>query len=65
MPKYPEITVELSERDGNAFMILSRVMTAMKKARVPQGQIEEFINKAKSSDYDALLSTCMEYVNVI
>lgn len=33
MPKYPEITVPLTNRDGNAFAILGRCQTALRLAK--------------------------------
>lgn len=62
--KYPDIEVQLSGTDGNAFSILGKVRTALKKARVPYEKLEEFIKEACSGDYDRVLITCMEWVNV-
>ena len=42
--KYPDIEVQLSGTDGNAFSILGKVRTALKKARVPYEKLEEFVN---------------------
>lgn len=56
-------TVKLVEEDGNAFSILGKVNKALKKA----GMIEEskmFMKEATSGDYDHLLRTAMEYVDV-
>ena len=62
--KYPHITVELIGRDGNAFVILGRVKSALRKAGVPKNEIEAFMTEATSGDYNHLLSTCMNYVDV-
>ena len=62
--KYPEITVELLGGDGNAFMILGKMQQALRRGGVSQEKIDEFKKEAKSGDYDHLLQTCMEWVEV-
>jgi len=62
--KYPNITVELSGHDGNAFAILERIVQTLRKEGVEKEIIEQFREEAKSGDYDDLLETCMEWVNV-
>lgn len=64
MVKYPEISVQLSGEDGNAFAILARVRKALHKAKVSATEIELFTNEAKSGDYDHLLNVCIEWVDV-
>lgn len=64
MAKYDEVTVELVGHDGNAFAILGKVRNAMRKAGVSQMEIEKFTTEAMAGDYDHLLRTVMEYVNV-
>ena len=63
MPKY-DITVKLLGEDGNAYAILSRVSRAMKSGGVPQEEIDVFCEEATSEDYDHLLQTVMEWVEV-
>jgi hypothetical protein len=63
MPK-TNVTVELVGQDGNAFMILGKVTRAMKKAGVPQETIDAYKAEATSGDYDHLLQTTMDYVEV-
>jgi hypothetical protein len=55
--------VRLSGEDGNAFFILARVKKAILRSNKPE-LAEEFYKKATSGDYDNLLQTCMEYVEV-
>ena len=62
--KYPQIKVKLSGNDGNAFFILSLVRQAMRRANIPQGKITEFCDAATKGDYNHLLQTCMEWVDV-
>jgi hypothetical protein len=63
MPKY-DISVKLIGENGNAFNIIGKVRKEMKRNGVPNDEIDLFINKAMSGDYDNLLRTCMKYVNV-
>jgi hypothetical protein len=62
MPKTNAV-VKLVGEDGNAFAILGRVKTAIKKSDKPE-LASEFMAEAMSGDYDHLLQTCMEYVDV-
>jgi len=62
--KYPEIEVELVGHDGNAFAIIGRVRKAMQRAKVPDEEIEKFKEEATAGDYDHLLQTCMQWVDV-
>ena len=63
-PKYPDVQVQLTGQDGNAFMILGLVIKAMKRAGLTQEQVDEFKTDATSGDYDHLLQTAMRYVDV-
>lgn len=63
MPKYPEITVQLTGEDGNVFSVLGRVVRAMKEYDVPQDEIDAFWEEASSGDYDKALQTCMAWVD--
>ena len=63
-PKYPNIEVDLSESDGNAFSILGRVRKAMRKAGLSDAIISAFDDEARQGDYDHLLQTCMKWVEV-
>lgn len=63
-PKYPQIEVELTGHDGNAFAILGRVMSALRKNKVSQEDQALFMKEATSGDYDNLLQTCMKWVDV-
>lgn len=61
---YPEIHVQLSGEDGNAFAILSAVSTALKRGGVPQSECDTFFAEATSGDYDHLIRTAMTWVSV-
>ena len=62
--KHPEITVQLTGSDGNAFSILGRVQKALRKAGVPREEQDAFMKEAMSGDYDHLLATVMRWVDV-
>jgi hypothetical protein len=62
--KYPEITVDLSEVDGNAMSIIVAVGKALRRSGVDQAEIDEFRREATSGDYDNVLATAMAWVNV-
>ena len=63
-PKYPDITVQLTGEDGNAFSIIGRVSRVMRHAAVPKEQIDAFRTEAMSGDYNGVLQAAMKYVNV-
>ena len=62
--KHPEITVQLSGQDGNAFMILSLCKRAMQLAHLPQEEIDQFMKEAMSGDYNHLLATAMTWFDI-
>lgn len=64
MPKYPHIEVELSGQDGNAFFIIGRVVSALRRAGVPADEVQSFQTEAMSGDYDNVLRTVMATVEV-
>ncbi len=63
-PKYPDIHVQLSGEDGNAFAIMGRVKTALRRAGADQEYIDRYLSEATSRDYDHLLVVSMGYVDV-
>lgn len=62
--KYPEIEVQLTGTDGNAFAVIGTVSRALKRAGVPAAEVSEFADEAMSGDYDNVLRTCMSWVVV-
>lgn len=64
MPKYPEITVQLIGKDGNAFNILGICLRAMRQAGLSQEERDAFYAEATSGNYDHLLATCMKWFEV-
>jgi len=63
-PKYPDITVQLTGENGNAFHILGLCLSAMRCANISQEERDEFYRQATASDYNHLLITCMNWFNV-
>lgn len=63
-PLYPEIEVQLTGRDGNAFVILGAVASALKKNKVSKEKIDGFMEEGMSGDYDHLLPTAGKWVTV-
>lgn len=62
--KQTGIKVKLIGTDGNAFAILGRVKDALKQGGQDKEFIDAFLKEATSGDYDHLLCTCMEVVDV-
>ena len=63
-PKYPEVSVQLTGEDGNAFFIIARVRHALKNAGVSTDEIDQFVDEAMSGDYSNVLRTAMKWVDV-
>lgn len=59
-----DITVKLIGEDGNAFSIMGAVTKAMREADLPAEEISAYRAEAMAGDYDALLRTTMQWVNV-
>lgn len=63
-PKYPLVTVHLTERDGNAFAILGRCRRAAEIAQLPEEEIERFLTEAMAGDHDHLVQTAMRWFEI-
>lgn len=61
---YPEVEVQLSGEEGNAFAIIARVTRALRNAGCPEEVRAEFRAEATSGDYGHLLQTCRAWVVV-
>ncbi len=61
--KAPDVDVQLTGRDGNAFAVLGAVNKALKEAGHAD-LARQFMAEAMSGDYAHMLTTAMEYVNV-
>ena len=65
MSKYPEIEVQLTGNDGNAFAIMGVVEQALEQADVSKDEVAEYIKQSMSGDYDNLLRVAMSWVTVL
>lgn len=65
MPKFPDVEVQLTGEDGNAFLILGRTMKALKEGGATPEEVQEYLDEAKSGDYNHLLATTMDWVEVL
>lgn len=63
-PKFPDIVVQLTGRDGNAFAIIGAVRIALARGGASKQDVDDFTNEAMSGDYDHLLRTAMRWVVV-
>ena len=62
--KYPDITVKIIGKDGNAFCILGICTREMRRHELPQSEIDNFMSEATSGDYNHLLCVVTEWFNV-
>jgi hypothetical protein len=62
--KYPDVEVQLTGNDGNAFAIMGAVSKALRRAGVEKSEIDEYMSESMSGDYDNLLRTAMRWVSV-
>lgn len=64
MAKFPDVTVQLTGEDGNGFFIVARVRKALERAGHREAAAE-FFTEATSGDYNHLLQTALDYVEVL
>lgn len=62
--KYPDISVQLTNTDGNAFAVLGRVRQALRQAGVSAEAQQAFLAEATAGTYDELLQVVMQWVEV-
>jgi hypothetical protein len=62
--KYPEVHVEITKMDSNAYSILGSVMATMRRAGIPKEERDAYFEEATSGSYDHLLATTMNWVSV-
>ncbi len=61
--RHPDVEVQLTGTDGNAFAILGAVGSALRDAG-HRDAAAAFFAEATSGDYQHLLATCMRWVTV-
>lgn len=64
-PIYPEIEVDLTNTNRNAFSIIGTVTLALRRKGVFSEQCKKFRVEAMSGDYDNVLLTCAKWVTII
>ncbi len=64
MVKYPNVKVKLVGTDGNAFAVIGKVGRALRDAGISETEVDDFRDEAMSGDYNHLLMTAMEWVDV-
>jgi hypothetical protein len=64
MPKY-NVRVPLIGEEGNAFAVMGAVKRALRIAGASQDEINQYLKEAMSGDYDNLLRTTMDWVEVV
>ena len=62
--KYPNVEVQLSGEDGNTFSIIGKTRRALRKANVPDDEVEQFTNEATAGNYEDAIRVVGEWVNV-
>lgn len=62
--KYPDVHVQLTGQDGNAFAIMGAVKQALRKNGVSAEEIAAYMEDSMSGDYDHLLQVAMKWVDV-
>ena len=61
--KYPEVVVQLTGLDGNAFAVMGRVRDGLKRAGVHRSEIQRYTEESTNSgSYDELLGVALSWV---
>ena len=63
-PRYPDVRVKLTGEDGNAYAIMGAVQRALRKAKVPEALVQQYLAESQSGDYDHLLQVACKWVDV-
>lgn len=62
--RFPNVFVQLSGEDGNAFAVLGKTRRALREGGATEAELDAFMEEAQSGDYDHLLRTVMRWVKV-
>ena len=60
-----DVQVELVGRDGNALAVVAAVKNGLKRAGATPDEIAEFVKQALSGDYNNVLRTAIQWVEVV
>jgi hypothetical protein len=63
--KHPNITVNLSDCDGNTLSIIGRCCRVARQAGVSEAEIAAFRKEATSGDYDNVLATAFRWFDIV
>ncbi len=64
-PKYPDVHVRLSGKDGNVFSIIGRVCQALRRGGATADDVKAFTDEVTASgSYDEVLAKIMDWVDV-
>lgn len=63
-PIYPDVEVQLTGEDGNAFFIIGRTAKALRRHGVPADEVAAFQNEAMAGDYDNVLATVARWTSI-
>ena len=64
-PKFPDVHVRLSGKDGNVFLIMGRVRRALVEAGATDEDVKSFMNEMLGAgSYGEALQTVMRWVDV-
>lgn len=63
-PKFPDVQVQLTGKDGNAFAIIGAVTSALKRGGASREDLAAFQAEVTSGDYDNVIQTAMRWVDV-
>lgn len=58
------ITVQLTGTDGNAFAIMGKVQSALRRAGATKEELEQYYAESTSGNYDNLLRVAHQWVEV-
>jgi hypothetical protein len=64
-PKFPNVHVRLSGKDGNVFLIMGRVRRALAQAGATDEDVKSFMNEIMNAgSYGEAVQTVMRWVEV-
>ena len=64
MVRFPDVYVDLLNIDSNAFSIIGTTRAALRRAGATSEELDEFMSEATDGDYDHLLRTVIQWVNI-
>ena len=62
--KFPDVTVKLIGKDGNAFNIMAIVVSGLIRGGATSDEVKLYRKEAMSGDYDNLIRVSTKWVNV-